>query len=964
LGKGRDPLVVYIKQYKFRTRTHPLFDLARYIKAHPRALNYPNGPVAHYLEVGAAKGFRPNAWYQPDPEAEPRGLADWLVAQRDEWLERRAPAQPSWGPGYDTDAADRYLTAHPGTAPPAADGRPLVTLSLFDTGDDSALERTVASLQAQSLASWELVLLRRESDARPVVGDVRVRAVSVRSGEERAARGLVLDQAQGAYLGWLTAGDVVEPEHLRLLVAALHDSGAPLGHAIAEDVADEGAARFASLPMTSSHLRAGARPELSATLISTDAARAAGGYDATLPNAQVHDLVLRVALEAGIAHVPVLGVRVDRSVEVEFASGDRLDRPWVDHRRVSTWHDVAINRSLIKWDALETHDMVAGLVSVVIPTFHDWQMTTRAVELLLKEADRTGDDIEVVVVDNGGDLTTASALVALATQHDRVRLVANSINHGFALGNNIGVGHTRGDVIVFLNNDTEVRRGWLGPLRSAIASPDTLAAQALLVFPDWTIQSAGIAFPETGGVPHPLLQGHPQEDAEGIEHLDFHALTAAAVVVRTRDFVALRGFDPVFRNGLEDVDLGLRLKKLRPGRLVVVPQSVVVHHESQTPTRLDKASDNRKIFLDRWAGDHPGGDVALWAACGFDVASRTILDRGHADRRLIEPMPVLLRRRPDHFGIDERVPALRWAIKNPAPANDSAESWGDTHFARAVAVALRSLGQEVIIDHRPAFHRATGHFDDVTLLLRGLVPFRPAYGQVNLLWLISHPELLGKAEVQLYDRAFAASPTWAARKSAQWGVRIDPLLQATDPALFHPGLGSPDTGEQVLFVGNSRKVMRPMVRDAIDAGLPLSVFGADWGPLIPADFVKGTYVPNDELGAVYRSAGVVLNDHWDDMRAEGFLSNRLFDAVACGARVITDDVEGLREVFGPSVQVAHDAESLKKLASSDDLDEVFRDDATRTEWATKFASEHSFTARAQALLDAALEVRAATPGLR
>jgi GT2 family glycosyltransferase len=607
---------------------------------------------------------------------------------------------------------------------------------------------------------------------------------------------------------------------------------------------------------------------------------------------------------------------------------------------------------------------VTGLVSVVIPTYHDWRMTTRAVQLLLSEADRTGDEVEVVVVDNASDPTTAAALAALATQHTRVRVVANSVNHGFALGNNIGVGHARGDVIVFLNNDTEVRPGWLEPLRSGLASADILAVQSLLVFPDWTVQSAGIAFPETGGVPHPLLQGHPQEDAQGIDGLDFHALTAAALAIRTSDVVALAGFDPVFRNGLEDVDLGLRLKKLRPGRLTVAPASVVVHHESQTPTRLDKASDNRKVFLDRWADDHPGGDIELWAACGFDVVSRTIVDRGHADRRLIEPMPVLIHRRPDPFGVDERVPALRWAIKNPAPANESAESWGDTHFARALAEALRSLGQEVVIDHRPAFHRATGHYDDVTLLLRGLVPFRPAYGQVNLLWLISHPELLGKAEVQLYDRAFAASPSWAARKSLQWGVRIDALLQATDPALFHPGLGTPDSGEKVLFVGNSRKVMRPMVQTAIDAGLPLSVFGADWGPLVPAEFIKGTYVPNEELAAAYRSAGVVLNDHWDDMREQGFLSNRLFDAVASGARVITDDVAGLREVFGPNVQVAHDAESLAKLVRPDTFDDVFGDEGTRIEWAKRFVAEHSFAARAQSLLDAALEVRAATPGLR
>ena len=116
---------------------------------------------------------------------------------------------------------------------------------------------------------------------------------------------------------------------------------------------------------------------------------------------------------------------------------------------------------------------------------------------------------------------------------------------------------------------------------------------------------------------------------------------------------------------------------------------------------------------------------------------------------------------------------------------------------------------------------------------------------------------------------------------------------------------------------------------------------------------------NDEVGEAYRRAGVVLNDHWDDMREEGFLSNRLFDAVASGARVISDDAAGLNGLFGRSVQVVEGAQELSRLVHTPDLDTVFGDDAERRAVAASVHRDHSFDARARTLLEAAVQLGAA-----
>jgi len=500
---------------------------------------------------------------------------------------------------------------------------------------------------------------------------------------------------------------------------------------------------------------------------------------------------------------------------------------------------------------------------------------------------------------------------------------------------------------VFLNNDTTVPAGWVDPLRRALEDPEVLGVQPLLVYPSGEIQSAGIAFPSTGGLPHMLLQGFPVEDAAGLDAQRFHALTGAALALRADDVVALRGFDPLFTNGMEDVDLCRRLEAMRPGHFRVVTDRPVAHHESKSPGRYLKHLANRQVYLDRWRDrPEPRDDEALWQSAGYTVVDHRVAPRKNEPVELSIPQPVLRRAGP-RVEVTDR--PLRWAIKNPAPAGEGGERWGDTHFAASLATALRDLGHDVAVDRRPAWERTTGVLDDVALVLRGLEAYEPRPDQVTVAWVISHPGDVEPEELRRCDRVAAASTAWAERVTAEWGIPVEPLLQATDPALFHPHDGLAGTGAQVLFVGNSRRVLRPVVRDALEAGLPLTVYGDLWEGLVPDGVVAGRSVPNEELSALYAGAGVVLNDHWDDMRAAGFVSNRLFDAVASGARVVTDDVGGLQELFGPSVQTYAGPDDLRRLATLTDPDQVFGDSEARRATAERVRREHSFRARAETL---------------
>lgn len=287
-----------------------------------------------------------------------------------------------------------------------------------------------------------------------------------------------------------------------------------------------------------------------------------------------------------------------------------------------------------------------------------------------------------------------------------------------------------------------------------------------------------------------------------------------------------------------------------------------------------------------------------------------------------------------------------------APKGERADQWGDTWFARDLATALNDLGQQAKVVSRAGANTEARDRDDVVVVLRGLraITPRPQSSATWLLWIISHPEEVSADEVHGYDAVFAASAHWS--RAAELGAQ--PLLQATNPARFTPGRAR-DSGRPV-FVGSTRGEFRPIVRDCRRAGIDVDVYGVGWEAFLPAQEIAGTFVANAELPQVYASAPVVLNDHWADMAADGFLSNRLFDAVASGARVLSDRAVGLEEVFGDAVRTYRDADELPGLLTGD-LDAVFGSPAQRRAAAERIARDHSFQARARQLIAAVEEQR-------
>jgi hypothetical protein len=289
-----------------------------------------------------------------------------------------------------------------------------------------------------------------------------------------------------------------------------------------------------------------------------------------------------------------------------------------------------------------------------------------------------------------------------------------------------------------------------------------------------------------------------------------------------------------------------------------------------------------------------------------------------------------------------------FAINICAPHWGVARSWGDLHFARAIQQELHRRGAPAAIHVINEWNRSQLDRYDVVLHLKGLTPYTPAPGQLNLLWNISHPEKLSLAECAHYDMVLIASETFAARLAERCPVPVAVLEQATDPAVFYPD-PDPALAHELLFVGNSRRVMRPIVRDLLPTERDLAIWGGDWESLIGTEHLAGAYLPNDRVRGAYSAAGIVLNDHWADMREHGFISNRLYDAAACGALVISDRMPGLEERFGGAVVTYEGRDELHALVErflADPAERARRGAAGRA----AVLAQHTFAHRVDALL--------------
>ena len=263
--------------------------------------------------------------------------------------------------------------------------------------------------------------------------------------------------------------------------------------------------------------------------------------------------------------------------------------------------------------------------------------------------------------------------------------------------------------------------------------------------------------------------------------------------------------------------------------------------------------------------------------------------------------------------ISNRLTKFTISLKLPARTWQGINNWGDFHFAELLKQQLENKGFHVFLHVQTEWYGRSSAECDINLVLRGLRRHIVNQNQINIMWNISHPDGVTNDEYEDYDHVFIASNYWAKKISETSKARVEPLLQCSDTARFHPPTESEKHGNQhqLLFVGNSRGLFRKILKDLLPTKYDLAIYGEHPIAEIPEKTLLGDYLPNEELYKYYGSADILLNDHWDDMKEKGFISNRIYDGLASGAFIISDKVEYMDDLENYIVTY-ESADELKK----------------------------------------------------
>ncbi|MDD5723230.1 MAG: glycosyltransferase [Syntrophales bacterium] len=239
-------------------------------------------------------------------------------------------------------------------------------------------------------------------------------------------------------------------------------------------------------------------------------------------------------------------------------------------------------------------------------------------------------------------------------------------------------------------------------------------------------------------------------------------------------------------------------------------------------------------------------------------------------------------------------------FKIGVPSWEETKSWGDFHLVKAMGKELEKRGHTCTIQVLPEWKGSADRLSDITIHVKGLSRYKPKRGPLNIMWLISHPDKVKARELKRYDSILVASRPYARQLQEKVDVPVYTLLQFADCDLMYPE-SDPDLACQILFLGNSRRVRRQIIDDLLPTEFDLHVWGADWEGIIPERYIKGRYFPYEDARKLYSNACIVLNDHWEDMRRHGFINNRIFDALACRAFVVSDRCEDLNDLLHKGV---------------------------------------------------------------
>jgi GT2 family glycosyltransferase len=505
---------------------------------------------------------------------------------------------------------------------------------LYNTPEKFLMEM-IDSVRNQTYKDWELCLADGSDEEhvfikniceKLAIKDKRIKYKKLEknlgiSGNSNAC----IDMTTGDYIGLLDHDDLLHPSALFEVMKAICEKDADFIYTDEDKVDEE----------TKNYFEHHFKPDFAVdnlraynyichfTVFAKSLLDKAGKFDSKYDGAQDYDIILRLTEKAAcIAHVPKVlyhwrttsgstAINVDGKMYAVNAGIEavrsHLDRCRLKASVVSITQNPTVHRIIY-----ELTD--SPLVSIIIPNKDHATDLKKCISSILKKT--IYSNYEIVIIENNSEEDETFNYYEEIKKHN-IRVITFKGNFNFSAINNFGISHTKGNYIIFLNNDIEIiSPSWIEEMLMFCQRPDVGAVGAKLYYYDGTIQHGGVILGIGGVAGHAhkcFHRNHPGYFLRLIIQQDLSAVTAACIMIKRSVFDKIDGFNTAFAVAFNDVDLCMRIRKA--GYLIVwTPYAEAYHYESKSrglenePEKQKRFGRETRLFNKLWIRELTIGD--------------------------------------------------------------------------------------------------------------------------------------------------------------------------------------------------------------------------------------------------------------------------------------------------------------------------------------------------------------------
>ena len=512
---------------------------------------------------------------------------------------------------------------------------PLISIPVLVFNQDiSEMKRTIDSVLSQSYRNFELCLFDASDDDNEKrikllheyeKKDERVRVeILTEKGGSIKNKNKAFSSSKGDFVALLSCSDMLEPDALYLMAEAMQEDGVDMIYT--DEDRYNGTSFFDpdfksdfSLDQLRGTFYIGNFTAIRRSLVSEEDEF----FDEAFQGAEAYDLILRCAEKARkVKHIPkVLYHRFGNDEEeISFGNGfsQEAGRRAIEASLKRLHVDGTVSDGKEKGLYVTKYPVKKNdLISIIIPS-HDHASVLRTCIESIEERS-TYDNYEIILIENGSTEKELFDYYDSLKDDKRVRILYWDKGFNFSAINNYGVREAKGDYLLFLNNDIEIKTpDWLEEMLSNFQRNEGIGAVGVrLLYPDTTIQHAGVII-RLGGI---AGHGFSRMDCENTGYFgravikqDLTAVTAACMMTSREVFSKVGGFEETLAVAFNDVDLCLKIRKAGY-RIIYDPDVTHIHyeslsrgHETDSPEKQKRFDSEKRYMYDHWREIIDNGD--------------------------------------------------------------------------------------------------------------------------------------------------------------------------------------------------------------------------------------------------------------------------------------------------------------------------------------------------------------------